>query len=323
MKAIAWTDYGPPEVLQLQEIAKPTPKANEVLIKVHAATVTAGDCEMRSLKLPFLLRLPMRLYMGFHQPKGKILGQELAGEVEAVGNAVTRFKPGDQVCAVAQLGAGAYAEYTCLPENHPVALKPVNMTYAEAATIPTGGLNALHFLRKANLQAGERLLIYGAGGSIGTYAVQLAKAMGATVTCVDSAPKLAMLRALGADQVIDYTQTDFTQMGERYDVIIDVVGKSSFAGSIKCLQPKGRYILGNPTLGGALSGLWISKTTNKRVIPTIAGVKAEDLLFLKELIEAGKLSAVIDQSYGLAQIVEAHRYVENGHKKGNVVILVA
>ncbi len=323
MKAIAWTNYGPPEVLQLQEIAKPTPKANEVLIKVYASTVTAGDCEMRSLKLPLLIRLPMRLYMGFNQPKGKILGQELAGEVESVGSAVTRFKPGDQVCAVAQLGAGAYAEYTCLPENHPIALKPVNMSYAEAATIPTGGLNALHFLRKANLQAGERLLIDGAGGSIGTYALQIAKSMGAEVTCVDSTPKLPMLRSIGANHVIDYTQTNFTKTGERYDAIIDVVGKSSFVGSVNCLKQNGRYILGNPTLGGMIGGLWVSKTTTKRVIPTVADGKAEDLLFLKELIEAGKLKAVIDQVYRLADIVEAHRYVENGHKKGNVVITVA
>ena len=231
MQAIAWTAYGPPEALQLQEIAKPTPTANEVLIKVHAATVTTGDCELRGLKLPLVYRLPLRLYMGFSKPKGKILGQELAGEIEAIGSAVTRFQPGDPIFAVTMLRFGAYAEYTCLPESYPIMAKPTNMSYAEAATIPTGGINALHFLRKANLQAGERLLINGAGGSIGTYAVQIAKLWGAQVTCVDSARKLAMLRGLGADQVIDYAQNDFTQNGESYDVIIDVVGKSSFARS--------------------------------------------------------------------------------------------
>ena len=320
MKAIAWTAYGPPEVLQLQEIAKPIPKANEVLIKVHAATVTAGDCELRSLKLPWLYRLPLRLYMGLQKPNGKILGQELAGEIEAVGNAVTCFKPGDAVFATNLLRFGAYAEYTCLPESYPIMAKPANMSYGEAATIPTGGINALHFLRKAKLQAGERLLINGAGGSIGTYAVQIAKLWGAEVTCVDSAPKLAMLRSLGADHVIDYTQVDFTQNGESYDVIIDIVGKSSFARSLRALKPAGRYVLGNPTPAGMFKGAWTTKTSDKQVIFETANANTEDLRFLKELVEAGQLKAVIDKVYELAQMAAAHHYVEQGLKAGNVVI---
>jgi len=321
MKAVIWTTYGGPDVLQLREIAKPVPKDNEVLIKVHAATVTAGDCEVRALKIPILYRLPLRLYVGFAKPQRlTILGQELAGEIAAVGKAVTRFKPGDQVFAATLLRFGAYAEYACLPETYPIVLKPANMSYAEAATIPTGGVNGLHFLQKANLQAGERLLINGAGGSIGTYALQIAKAWGAEVTCVDSTPKLAMLRALGADYVIDYTQTDFTQNGETYDVIIDVVGKSPFSRSIQSLKPSGRYVLGNPTLPGTIRGWWTSMTTPKQVISTVADYKMEAIIFLKELIEAGKLKAVIDKSYPLAQVVEAHRYVEQGHKTGNLVI---
>jgi len=321
MKAVIWTTYGGPDVLQLREIAKPVPKDNEVLIKVHAATVTTGDCELRTLKVPSLYRLPLRLYVGIRRPQRiTILGQELAGEIAAVGKAVTRFKPGDQVFAATLFRFGAYAEYACLPETYPIVLKPVNMGYAEAATIPTGGVNGLHFLQKANLQAGERLLINGAGGSIGTYALQIAKAWGAEVTCVDSTPKLAMLRALGADYVIDYTQTDFTQNGETYDVIIDVVGKSPFSRSIQSLKPSGRYVLGNPTLPGTIRGWWTSMTTPKQVISTVADYKMEAIIFLKALIEAGKVKAVIDRSYALAQIVEAHRYVEQGYKTGNLVI---
>lgn len=324
MKAMIWTAYGSPDVLQLQEIAQPTPKANEVLIKVHAATVTAGDCELRALKVPILYRLPLWLYVGLAKPQRlTILGQELAGEIAAVGSAVTRFQPGDQVFAAPLLRFGAYAEYTCLPESYPILTKPANMSYAEAATIPTGGLSALHFLRAAKVKAGEKILINGAGGSIGNYTVQLAKAWGAIVTCVDSAPKLAMLRAIGADQVLDYKQTDFTQSGERYDVIIDVVGKSSYARSIQSLKPNGRYVLGNPTLPGTIRGRWTSLTTDKQVISTLADYKMADLLFLKDLFEAGKLKAVIDKSYGLAQVADAHRYVEQGHKAGHVVIMMA
>ncbi|HSL46255.1 MAG TPA: NAD(P)-dependent alcohol dehydrogenase [Anaerolineales bacterium] len=322
MKAIVWTGYGSPDVLQLREVEKPTPKENEVLIKVYAATVTAGDCEVRRLKLPVWIRFPLQMYIGLTTPKRiTVLGQELAGEVEAVGKAVTRFKQGDPVFAPTYFRFGAYAEYACLPESYP-ALKPANMTYEEAATIPTGGINGLHFLRVANVQPGERVLIHGAGGSIGTYAVQIAKTWGAEVSAVDSAEKLAMLRSIGADHVIDYRQQDFTKNGQTYDVIIDVAGKSPFSGSIRVLKPKGRYILGNVSLPGMIRGRWTSSTSDKKVIVAVANYKAEDYAFLNELIEAGKVKAVIDRRYPLKQTADAHSYVEQGHKKGNVVITV-
>jgi NADPH:quinone reductase-like Zn-dependent oxidoreductase len=322
MQAMVWTKYGAPDVLQLKEVAKPTPKDNELLIKVHAATVTLGDCELRRLKVPFWIRLPLRLYMGFRKPsRVTILGQELAGEIEAVGKGVTRFKPGDQVFAPTMLRLGAYAEYICLPEKYPV-LKPPSLTYAEAATIPTGGINGLHFLKTASVQPGESVVINGAGGSIGAYAVQIARIMGAEVTAVDSAEKLAMLRAIGADQVIDYQQEDFTQSGKRYDVIIDVVGKSPFTGSIRALQPKGRYILGNPSLSALLRKPFTRLTDKKKVIVAIANYKAEDYAFLTERMADGTIKAIIDRRYPLAQLAEAHRYVDAGHKKGNVIITV-
>ena len=322
MKAMVWTKYGPPEVLQLKEVEKPTPKANEVLVKVHAATVTAGDCEMRSLKFPtILLRLIMRMYSGLRKPKKiTILGQELAGEIEAVGKDVTRFRKDDQVFAAT--GFGAYAEYVCLPEDGVLAIKPANMTYEEAAAVPTGGLNALHFLRKGNIQSGQKVLINGASGSIGTFAVQLAKYFGAEVTGVDSTRKLDMLRSIGADQVIDYTQEDFTKSGETYDVIFDVVGKSSFSRSKSSLTQNGRYLIANPGLSQMVRWRLTSRTSSKKVIDGIASYKTEDLIFLKELIEAGKIKSVIDRRYPLEQTAEAHRYVETGHKKGNVVITV-
>jgi NADPH:quinone reductase-like Zn-dependent oxidoreductase len=323
MKAILWTKYGSPDVLQLIEVEKPAPKDNEVLIKIYAATVTAADCELRSFKIPILMRLPLRIYVGFRKPKRiSILGQELAGEIEAVGKQVTRFTRGDQIFSPTLLHLGAYAEYVCLPEKYPV-LKPANMTYEEAATIPTGGINGLHFLRIANVQASQRVLINGAGGSIGTYAVQIAKYLGAEVTVVDSAEKLAMLSAIGADHVIDYTHEDFTRSGETYDVIIDVIGKSSFSGSVRSLKQNGRYILGNPSLSGMIKGRWSPMTSGKKVITAVASYKTEYYTFLKELLEAGKIKSVIDRRYPLEQIEEAHRYVENGHKKGNVVIIVS
>jgi len=322
MKAIVWTKYGSPDVLQLQEVEKPTPRDNEVLIKIYAATVTAGDCEVRSLKMPLWIRLPIRLYAGLRRPtRITILGQELAGEIEAVGKEVTRFKKGDGVFAATFFHFGAYAQYACLPGTSPV-MKPANMTYEEAATIPTGGINGLHFLRTANVQSGERILINGAGGSIGTYAVQIAKSFGAEVTAVDSTEKLAMLRSIGADHVIDYRREDFTRNGQTYDVIIDVAGTSPFSGSVRALKPKGRYILGNASFLGMIRGRWAPMPLEKKVAVALANYRAEDYAFLKELIEARKIKPVIDRRYPLEQTAEAHRYVETGNKKGNVIITV-
>ncbi len=328
MKAIVWTKYGSADGLQLREVAKPTPKNNEVLIKVYAATVTAADTEIRRLKLPLLFSIPLRLYLGFIKPtRITILGTEFAGEVVSIGKDVTRYKPGDQVFGYTGLGLGTYAEYMCLPEK-PSALasvmakKPANITYEEAAAVPFGGLEALHSLRKANIQRGQKFLIVGAGGSIGTYAVQLAKHYGAEVTGVDKTGKLEMLRSIGADHVIDYTREDFTKSSQTYDVILDTIGKSSFSGSLRSLKENGTYLNANPGLLGTVRRRWTSKRSSKRVIPWTAGYTANNLLALKELIEAGAIKAIIDRRYPLEQIAEAHRYVETGHKKGNVVITV-
>jgi NADPH:quinone reductase-like Zn-dependent oxidoreductase len=326
MKAIVWTKYGPPEGLELREVEKPMPKADEVRIKVHATTVTAGDCEARRLQFPFGLGLAIRVYAGLIRPvRLTILGQELAGEIEAVGKDVTRFKEGDQVFASTGFGFGAYAEYKCMAENPDMgvlALKPVNMTYEEAAAVPVGGLEALHFLRQGGLQSGRKVLINGAGGSIGTLGIQLAKHYEAEVTAVDSTGKLDMLRSIGADHVIDYTREDFTQRGERYDAIFDVVGKAPFVGSMRSLSENGVYLLANPSLSRLVRGRWTSLTSSKRVISGASSPQTADLLFLKELIESGTLRVVIDRRYPLEQMAEAHRYVEAGGKKGNVVITV-
>lgn len=326
MKAIVLTNYGPPDALQLQDIDKPTPRDNEVLIKVHASTVTAGDCEFRRVAFPIWIAIPLRLYMGITKPrKPIILGQELAGEIEAVGKDVTQFKVGDAVFGSTGFSFGGYAEYNCLPaesEDTVLALKPTNMTYAEAAGVPTGGLESLHFLRHANIQPGQTILINGAGGSIGTFGIQLAKHYGAVVTAVDSAAKLDMLRSIGADHVIDYKQEDFTKRGETYDVIFDVIGTSSFSGSIKSLKPNGRYLIANPRMSKMIRGMWTSRTSSKKVIFALAGRKTEDLIHLKELIEAGHLKTIIDKTYPLEQTAEAHRYVETGQKAGHVIISV-
>ena len=309
MKAIVWTKYGPPDGLRLEEVEKPTPTDDQVLIRI-----------------PILFRLPMQIYIGFREPKRvTILGQELAGEIESVGKDVTSFKKGDPVFAATGFGMGAYAEYKCQsarPEQAVLAIKPANLTYEQAAAVPTGGLEALHFLRKANIQSGHKVLIIGAGGSIGTFAVQLARYFGAEVTGVDSAGKLDMLRSIGADQVIDYTQEDFTNRAETYDVIFDVIGKSSFSGCIRSLKQNGRYLIANAGLSQIVRGLWTSALSSKKVMVGSAIQKTQDLIFLKELIEAGKLKPVIDRRYPLEQLANAHRYVETGRKMGNVVITV-
>jgi len=323
MKAIIWTKYGRPDVLKLQEIIKPTPKDNEVLIRVCAATVTAGDCEARSFKFPILFWLPLRIMFGLIKPRIKILGQELSGEIESVGKEVELFRKGDKIFAPMDINFGAYAEYRCLSSTLPMAIKPTNMSYEEAATIPTGGLNALHFLKKGNIQPGEKVLINGAAGSIGTCAIQIAKTMNAEVTGVDSTEKLAMMGSIGADHVIDYSQEDFTKNSQTYDVIIDIVGKSSYSRSVRSLNKTGRYILGNPRFPGMIRGLWTSMISSKKVINALAGYKTEDLVFLKELIEDGQLKTVIDKRYPLSEMVDAHKYVEKGLKTGNVVINIA
>ena len=327
MKAIVWTEYGPPEVLQLKEVEKPTPENNEVLVKIYATTVTAGDCEMRRMGNPIFYRLLMKMYIGFRKPKRiTILGMELAGEIESVGKDVKLFKEGDQVFAATGIaGMGTCAEYICLleePDGGVMALKPVNMNYDEAAAVPVGGLEALSILRQGNIQSGQKVLINGAGGTIGTFAVQLAKSCGAEVTGVDSTSKLEMLRSIGADRVIDYTQEEFTKNGETYNVIFDVVRKSSYAGCVRSLKKKGIYLQTNHGLSRRVRGLWTSMTSSKKVISGTIPEKTEDLIYLKELIEAGKLKSVIDRRYPLEETAEAHRYVETGQKKGNVVITV-
>ncbi len=326
LKAIIWTKYGAPEVLQLQEVDKPTPKDNEVLIKVHATTVTAGECEIRSLKLPFWLRVSLQLWLGIRKPRKKILGQEVAGEVEAVGNDVERFRKGDQVFGTTGFSFGADAQYVCLPvkpQEGNLAIKPANVTFQEAAALPLGGLEALHFLRKGNIQSGQKVLIVGAGGSIGTFAVQLARYCGAEVTGVDRAEKLDMIRSLGAAHVIDYAREDFTKNGETYDAVLDVVGKSPFSGSVKSLKPNGRYLLANPSLSDMLRGRWTSiRGGGKKVIFGASDAKPEDLIYLQDLLAAGTIKTVIGKSFRLEDIVEAHHYVESGQKKGNVVITV-
>ncbi len=325
MKAIVYTEYGPPDVLHLQEVEKPTPKANEVLLKVHAATVTAGDVNMRGFTFvpPGFGFLP-RLMFGLRKPRKPILGIEAAGEVEAVGSAVTLFKPGDQVFGSNAVRLGAYAEYVCWPENRALALKPANLTYEEAAALSFGGLTALYFLRdKAKLQKGRQILIIGASGGVGTAMVQIARYYGAEVTGVCSTPNLDLVKSLGADYVVDYTQEDVTKNGKTYDVIADTVcGKASFARYQASLKPNGLYlaVAGGPR--EMIQTLLTSIRGGKKVISGMGGESNQALDFLKELAEVGHLKPFIDKTFSLEQTADAHRYADTGRKRGNVVIRV-
>ena len=309
MKAVVCTKYGPPEVLQLREVEKPVPGDNEVLVKVYATTVARGDVRMRSFTVPFWQWLPARIYLGIRKPKRAVLGMELAGEIESVGRDVTRFKKGDPVFSFVGFGFGAYAEYKCLPENGAraeaglVALKPVNMSFAEAAAATGGALTALRFMRSGHIWPGQKVLIYGASGCLGTFAVQLARHFGAEVTGVCSTANLELVKSLGADKVIDYTTTDFSAGAEKYDFIFDAVARAPRRRGKRALKKKGIFLSAHDNHDSAV-------------------IKTEDLVFLKELIEAGKIKSVIDRTYPLERIVEAHRYVDQGHKKGSVVILV-
>lgn len=331
MKAVTFTEYGPPDVLKLTDVATPTPKANEILIKVHATTVNTGDLWVRNFKAispgEFSMALPLwvasRLLFGFNKPKIHILGAEVAGEVVEVGAKVTRFKTGDPVFGYRGPAFGGNAEYLAMPESGLVAHKPTNLTYAEAATIPYGALTALNLLRKVNLQPGQKILINGASGGIGSFGVQLAKLYGADVTGVCSTPRIELVKTLGADHVIDYTKEDFTKNGEKYDVILDILRKSSFASVKNSLTANGYYLLASFKTPQLLQMLMTARTSGPKVICALSTETLADLLHIKELVEAGKIKALIDRSFPLAQTAEAHRYVEAGAKKGSVVIAVA
>lgn len=333
MKAIVYTEFGPPEVLQLKEVATPAPKDHEILVRVHASTVNYGDTVARNFRnmpagefhMPMPLWLPMRLAFGLRQPRKPILGNEFAGEVAAVGQDVTRFRLGDQVFGYRGQSMGAYAEYLCTPADGTVAIKPAPLTYAEAATVPYGAMMALAILRKADIQPGQKVLVNGASGGIGAAAVQLAKHGGAEVTGVCGTPRVEYVRSLGADKVIDYTREDFTQNGETYDLIVDILGKSSFARCEGSLTENGIYLLVSFKMkavfqmaGTSLPG----RQAGKRVICAMASEKPEDLDFIRDLVEAGKFKAIVDRCYPLEQTAEAHRYVESGLKQGPVSIIV-
>ena len=322
MKAIVYTEYGPPEVLQLREVEKPAPEDNEVLIRIHATSVTTADVNARGFVFVHPgFKLMSRMAFGIRKPRKTILGRDLSGEIEAVGKDVKSFKEGDQVFGSADFGA--YAEYICLPEEDAVTIKPVNLTYEEAAAIFFGAHTALFFLRdNGNIQSGQKVLVNGASGSVGTAAVQLAKYYGAEVTGVSSTTNLELVKSLGADKVIDYTKEDFTKSGETYDIVFDTVGNVSFSRVKASLKGTGIFLAGTGGPSTIIQMLWTSVIGSKKVKAGPASEHKEDLIFLKELIEAGNIKPVIDRQYPLEQTAEAHSYVDKGHKKGNVVITV-
>jgi NADPH:quinone reductase-like Zn-dependent oxidoreductase len=323
MKAIIWGQYGPPEVLQLEDVSKPLPKDKEVLIRIHSAGISAGDCETRSLSFGLLFRLVFRIIFGISKPRNIILGQEFSGIIESSGKDATLYKPGDKVFGTTGLHFGAYAEYICVPERSNDALlstSPKNLTLEKAACLPLGGLEALHFMRKSHLEKGQHILINGAGGSIGTAAIQMAKQIGAIVTAVDSTEKHDLLRDIGADHVIDYTMEDFTKNSQQYDVIFDVVGKTNFTDGLS--STRGHYVIGNPKLSLMLKAMFANITTNKKVYIGASTARYEDLVHIRDLAESGKLTTYIDKKYAMEDIVAAHKYIEAGHKKGNLVLQI-
>ena len=324
MKAIVCTKYGPPEVLHLKEVEKPTPKDNEVLVKIHATSVHIGDCRLRSFTVPPLFRLPFRLSVGFKGPRKKILGSELAGEVEAVGKDVKRFKDGDQVFGNAGAVLGTYAEYVCLPEKAILAKKPTNMSYEEAAAGPDSTLSALYYLRKGGIQSGQKVLINGASGALGTTAVQLAKHFGAEVTGVCSTTNLELVKSIGADKVIDYTKEDFTKGTARYDVIMDNVGSHSLSATRRVLTPTGVHIpnSGHAGMGWVIAASLAGMFVRQQAAPFVAATTRESLLALKDLIEAGRVAPVVDRTFRLGETAEAFAYLDEGHARGKVVITI-
>lgn len=330
MKAIVYTQYGLPGVLTLQKVEKPAPRENEILVRNYATTVNIGDIWARNFKeisprnftMPLPLWFPSRMYFGLTKPRIPVLGNEFAGEIEAIGKNVKRFKKGDQVFGYRGQSMGAYAEYLCVNENGLVALKPANMTYEEAAAVPYGALTALNLLRKAGIQPGQKVLINGASGSIGSAAVQLARHFGAKVTGVCGTPGLEFVKALGADKVIDYTVEDFAQSGETYDLIFDILGKSSFSHCKHALKENGIYLLASFKMRQLFQMLFTSIKGSKKVICALSSERQEDLLLIKDLVEAGRIKSIIDRCYPLEEIAEAHRYVDKGRKKGNIVVSI-
>jgi NADPH:quinone reductase-like Zn-dependent oxidoreductase len=328
MKAVVYTEYGPPDVLHLKDVEKPAPKDNQILIRIRATSVNIGDIWARNFKeitpsmftMPLPLWLPSRMYFGFKKPRVNILGSEFAGEVEAVGNSVKRFRKGDQVFGYRGQRMGAYAEFLCMPENGLVELKPTNMTYEEAAAVPYGALTALSLLRKANIQRGQKVLINGASGSIGSAAVQLAKYFGAEVTGVCGTLRLGYVKALGADEVIDYTREDFTKNGKSYDLIFDILGKNSFSKCKNSLEQDGTYLLASFKMKQLFQMLWTSIVGGKKVVCALSSENSEDLLLIKRLVEEGEIISLIDKCYPLEKTAEAHWYIEQGCKTGSIII---
>jgi len=323
MKASVTTRYGPPDVVQVQEVEKPRPRKNEILVKIYATTVTSGDSRLRSFTVPPGFKLITRIFFGIRKPRKPILGVELAGEVEDVGTDAKLFKKGDQIFGSGDMSMGCHAEYVAVPENGPVTMKPANMTYEEAAAVPFGALSSLVYLRNfGKIQSGQKVLINGASGALGTYAIQLGKYFGAEMTGICSTANLELVKSLGAERVIDYTKEDFSKTGETYDIIFDTVGKISFSQCKSSLKPKGRFLLGVAGVPQFLQMLWTSIRGGKKVVAGLANFTKEDLVFVKGLLEAGTIRPVIDRRYPLERIAEAHGYVDQGHKKGSVVITV-